>query len=224
MSVRLRTPRLIAASTLAGAALLVALTGCVPAQLIGGGSTGGDAPATTAPEPEAPVEETAAPAATEVKGEVIKTETFENGLQVDVYVLGYGKSAKGSSWQNEDGEDAYPKGTDEVAVAFVFSNPTDAPLNIYSFSQTGAFEGSKYYATTDSDSTNATHILLGYDNAPYDTYGFDAEEWPLEPGDTAYYASSIYLDGDTLVTAFSVKATGSDDYLRIDEVELKFNA
>jgi len=225
MSVRSRAPRLIVTSSLAGAALLVALTGCVPAGLFPGGSSNDDAPASSAPEVEAPTEtETAAPVATEVKGENIKTETFANGLQLDVFVLGYGESKKGSNFQTEDGKDAYPKGTPEVALAFVLSNPTDAPLSVYGFSQTGAFEGSKYYATTNSDSTNATHILLGYDSAPYDTYGFDLDEWPLEPGDTAYYAASVYLESDTFITNFSLKETGADDYMRIEDVELKLKA
>lgn len=222
-----RTPITVTATTLVSAALLVGLTGCIPSFLIPGAQ---QAPAsTTAPEPavpevvetEAPVEE--APAATDVKGELISSEQFENSLQVDAYVLGYGESKDGSNWQDPDtGKDAYPKGTREVAVAFVLSNPSDAPLNVYGFSQTGTFEGSKFYSTTDSDSTGAAHILLGYDSAPYDTYGFDADEWPLAPGDTAYYATSIYLDGTTLDTSYSIKATGSDEYLRVDDVILKF--
>ena len=221
----IRTPITVTATTLISAALLVSLTGCIPTILNPGAQpkpAGTVAPAVPdAVETEAPVEE--APAATDVKGELVSTEKFENGLQVDAYVLGYGESKDGSNWQNPDtGKDAYPKGTKEVAVAFVFSNPTDAPLSVYGFSQTGTFEGSKYYATPDSDSTGAAHIELGYDSAPYDTYGFDADEWPLAPGDTAYYAESIYLDGTTLETAYSVKATGADDYLRVDDVVLKF--
>lgn len=211
----------VASATAIGAAVVLTLSGC-----FGSIVATDDEPKAPKVEETQAAEEPAGDTPSIVEGETVTTAEFENGLKVDVVVLGYGVTTEDSNWKNKDGSNAYPKGTREAATAFVLTNTTDKPLNIRGFSQTGGFEGSDHYSNKNSSSTESTHVKLGYDNAPYDTYGFDAKEWLLEPGESAYYADSIYIEASgVLVTSFSIQETpGGDDagYLRLKDVKIPF--
>ncbi|MGV8886296.1 MAG: hypothetical protein ACOH1T_12015 [Microbacteriaceae bacterium] len=218
----LSTARRATVATALGAALALSLSGCFGSIVAPKDSTPTSPDVESSEEAESPD----AKAPTIVEGDVVKTVSFDNGLKVDVVVLGYGVTTEDSNWKKDDGTNAYPKGTREAATAFVLTNTTDKPLNIRGFSHTGSFKGSDFFSNRNSSSTTATHVKLGYENAPYDTYGFDADEWLLAPGDSEYYADSIYVEASgLLITSLSVQETpGGDDagYERLEKVEIPF--
>ena len=192
------------------AVLALSLSGCFSS-----GPSAGERRA----DAEGVIDSKAAPAENEVDGNLLRTVEFENGLQVDIYVLGYGESAKDSSPTSEsNGESPFPAGSAEVAVALVLSNPTDEPIDVWRFRQVGSFEGAEYFATFSSDGQDATHLKLGYESEPYEQFENSDAPWLLEPGKSTYYADTILLEETGLLNDTLQLGTGE----RVEDFELQF--
>jgi len=172
--------------------VLLSLTAC-----FGGGNNDEVKPTqepTTTEQTQAP-EETEAPAApTEVDGELVGSATTAEGLKIDVYSVGEQKSTEDSGYVYEDGTDGYPAGSDVELLVYSITNTGTADVDIYGVSTaTSKYYASGYYAYNDFDAADAVEAA-GYPTDLYDIYGFDAETWPLAPGDTVIYGEGWYHD------------------------------